>query len=155
MKNLKAFTVVEMMVALTLTAVLSTITFYALFSVNSLLSQKNSVLKKIEKQSELRFLMNLDLNRNFYWELGSDEKTMQTLDKRIEYKFDNNTIIRKQGDKSEAFEFEKLEVKWEKTKNSKILKKIVIEIQSNKKVYSLSFMLNSDSFIHFLSSDGY
>lgn len=136
MKSFKAFTIMEVVVALAISAIVSTIGYFAIISIGNTIRTKNSNLSQIELIQEVRFLLAYDFSKYHNWEKQSGT-TFSTTENNIGYQFLKNKIIRTQAEKIQEFNFDQIELIPRGSQNNFELK-----LALNSKSYNLYFSMN-------------
>jgi|GEM_PF-4053900 len=141
-KKLKAFSIVELVVALAIGAILVTISYFAYDTIQKTFGLKRALMKHSEQMHNLHFLMQMDFNRNQIWSMDKSSPTVKTQDGVYQYNFAKDKIQRKQGE--QIYEFGVDELKWstEKHQYANQLKQIKLEWKLNNREYVLIFPLN-------------
>lgn len=142
--KVKAFTIVEMMIALAISAVVITITYYAITSVTKTLNFRQSQIVETEALHELRFLLHYDFDQNQSWETN-EQASLVELDQQLRYDFSSTTIKRMQGEREQAFIFDKVEQTLFYFKNTNLPSRLKLRLSRGGQRYLFNFPLNNDA----------
>ena len=137
--KIKAFTIVELIAALAISAVVSTIGFYAFITVGKTSRIKSEQLDQIERQQELRFLLKFDFMMNHDWELLEGNR-LYSQSAELSYVFSENKVVRESFNQVSEFGFQ--EVRFQGDINGSNL--YYLQISEKGKEYDLAITVKNN-----------
>jgi prepilin-type N-terminal cleavage/methylation domain-containing protein len=102
--KIKAFTISELIVALAISAIVTSVGYYAFRAIGQNVELKGNNLSQIENLDELRFLLRYDFYQNHDW-VAQGKNSFNSESGFISYTFGSEEIIRSFNGKQTVFNF--------------------------------------------------
>jgi prepilin-type N-terminal cleavage/methylation domain-containing protein len=143
--KIKAFTLVEMIVALAISATLTAVTYYAFSAVQRVSTLKMEQLTGIEKMQELRFLLEYDFSTQLNWEWDASNNILATQDGSLSYEWQEKAIKRQSGEQITIFKLDKLEWTLKNYEGEQVVAQLNLLLREQEQDYSLRFSVNKEA----------
>ena len=143
--KIRAFTLMEMIVALAISATVTAVTYYAFTSIRRLNNQKQKNLAAVEQLHEFRFLMNYDFTMNPFWSWDENTAQLTTANNEVSYTFKPDQLIRKSSNQITTFTFDRISWEVQNHLQEGMVEGIKMEISRNGKTLPLRIRLNEEA----------
>ena len=153
MQKIRAFTIIEMIVALAISALVVVIAFYALSSLKKVQQVKQSSLESSEELREFQFVIKADFLKYNGWKQEENQMTISDESNSVIYEFFEDSVQRNSRGKQTIFKFSSVQLNTQFYKGSNILKQVNIGLIKNNKESLLTFPVNEDVFYRLKSEN--
>ena len=151
--KIRAFTILELVVAMAISATVITIAYYTISSINRVVSIKKAAMISTEQLHEFRLITNYDFSKAYNWSVT--DNIIESTNGHIVYEFLENEVRRIGQGRSQSFTFDSVEKMTENYSERNILSTLIVTLKENGSQYVLFFPLNQEAAIKINQSEDF